>query len=305
MAVKRRNISDTADIALGAITQVALKNCAPFENCTTEINDIFVDKANFINIAMPMHNLIEYSDNYFDTSGSLWGFKRDEVTNNANVTNDDNAPSFKYNASNIGDTENIGTKNEVKIDVPLKYLSNFGRSLAIPLINCKVELSLKWIENCVLTTAAIANNATFQITDPKLYDPVITLSAEDNVELVKQLSEGFKISVYWSKYKVTDNRAVKIADANEEKYIRELLNSSYQGVKDCLFLLMIIQKVIIEFLIILIKNIFFQELKLRTTTSKLMEKTFMISHEMTPLSNMMKSDKYQQDKVTITQLVVC
>ena len=85
-------------------TQVAFKNCAPFKDCRTEINDTFVDYANFINITMPMYNLIEYSDNYSDTSGSLWDFKRDEIVNNANVTNDDNAPSFKYKASNIGNT---------------------------------------------------------------------------------------------------------------------------------------------------------------------------------------------------------
>ena len=84
-------------------TQVAFKNCAPFKDCRTEINDTFVDYADFINIAMPMYNLIEYSDNYSDTSGSLWGFKRDEIVN-ADVTNDDNAPSFKYRASIIGNT---------------------------------------------------------------------------------------------------------------------------------------------------------------------------------------------------------
>ena len=74
---------------------------------------------------MPMYNLIEYSDNYSDTSGSLWNFKRDEIINNANVTNDNNAPSFKYKASLIDNTENDGTKKGVKIAVPLKYLSNF------------------------------------------------------------------------------------------------------------------------------------------------------------------------------------
>ena len=92
ISVKRRNAADTADIALGAITQVAFKNCAPFEKCSTEIDGTPVDEGNFTNITMPMHNLIEYSDNYSDTSGSLWGFKRDDITNNANVTNDDNAP---------------------------------------------------------------------------------------------------------------------------------------------------------------------------------------------------------------------
>ena len=61
-------------------TRVVFKNCAPFKNCGTEVNNTFVDEENFINIAMPMHNLIEYSDNYSDTSGSLWGFERDGIT---------------------------------------------------------------------------------------------------------------------------------------------------------------------------------------------------------------------------------
>ena len=142
---------------------------------------------------MPMYNLIEYSDNYSDTSGSLWDFKRDEIINNADVTNDDNAPSFKYKANLIGNTENNGRKNGVKIAVPLKHLSNFWRSLEIPLINCKADLSLKRTENCVLSggenindAGAVANRgttATFKITDAKLYVPIVTLSAEDNAKL--------------------------------------------------------------------------------------------------------------------------
>ena len=178
-----------------------------------------------------MYNLIEYSGNCSDTSENLWGFKRDEIDNNANVTNGDIAPLFKYKAINIDNTESNGRKNGVKIAVPLKYLSNFWRSLEMSLINCKVELSLKWIENCVLTTAANANKAIFEITDAKLYVPIVTLSIEDNTKLWKLLGEGFKRSIYWNKYKVIDNRAVEIADNNEEKYIRELLDSSYQGVK--------------------------------------------------------------------------
>ena len=164
-----------------ANTKVAFKNCAPFKDCRTKINDTFVDYADFINIAMPMYNLIEDSDDYSDTSESLWGFKRDDVVNNADVTNNDHAPSFKYKASLTTNTEANVTKKGVKIAVPLKYLSNFWRSLEMPLINCKVELSLKWIENCVLTTAAIganananaagADSATFKITDAKLYVP--------------------------------------------------------------------------------------------------------------------------------------
>ena len=192
---------------LTAATQVLFKNCAPFEKCSTEIDGTLVDEADFINITMPMYNLIEYSDNYSDTSGSLWQFKRDEITNNADVSND-NAPSFKYKANLIGNTENNGTKNGVKIAVPLKYLSNFWRSLEMPLINCKVEISLKCIENCVLSTAEIdanadaigANSATLVVTDPKLYVPIVTLSAEYNVKLAKQLNERFKRPIYWNKY---------------------------------------------------------------------------------------------------------
>ena len=77
---------------------------------------------------MPINNLIEYSDNYSDTSGSLCIFKRDEIVNNVDMTNDNNAPSFKYKASLIGNTESDGTKNGVKVAVPLKYLSNFRRN---------------------------------------------------------------------------------------------------------------------------------------------------------------------------------
>ena len=82
----------------------------------------------FINITMPMYNLIEYSDNYSDTSGILWDFKRDEIVNNADVTNNDNAPSFKYKANLIGNTETNGTKKGVEMAVPLKYLKSFRRS---------------------------------------------------------------------------------------------------------------------------------------------------------------------------------
>ena len=67
-----------------------------------------------------MYNLIENSDNYSDTSGSFWGFKRDEIVDNADVTNDNNAPLFKYKASSIGNTENNRTKKEIQIAVPLK-----------------------------------------------------------------------------------------------------------------------------------------------------------------------------------------
>ena len=100
---------------------------------------------------MPMFNLIEYNDDYSDTSKSLWQFKRDEIVDNANVTVL-NLSSFKYKSNFVGYTDNNRDYNEIKIAVPLKYLRNFWRSLEIPSINCKVELSLTWIENFVLAT---------------------------------------------------------------------------------------------------------------------------------------------------------
>ena len=123
-----------------------------------ETDGTFVDYADFINIAMPMYNLIEYSGNYSDSSENLWEFKRDDTVINTDVTNNDNAPSFKYKARVISDSETNGTKNGVKIAVPLKYLSNFWRSLGMLLINCRVDFSLRLIENCVLTTTAIGAN---------------------------------------------------------------------------------------------------------------------------------------------------
>ena len=121
-------------------TKVAFKNCAPFNKCRTGINETFIDDVDFINITIPMYNVIEYSDNYFDTWGNLWNFKRDEIERDVDLTID-NASSFKYKANLIGNTENNGMKNGVKIAVPLKYLSNFWRSLEMPLI---VKLNFHW-----------------------------------------------------------------------------------------------------------------------------------------------------------------
>ena len=131
-------------------TDVAFKNCASFSTCKAETNDVFIDEANNIYIAMPIFNLIEYSNNYWDTSGSLWQFKRDEVPGeNADLTTD-NSQSFKYKIALVGKTANAvnNTNSSVKntkIAVPSKYLSNFWRSLEMPLINCKIHLELNWI----------------------------------------------------------------------------------------------------------------------------------------------------------------
>ena len=93
----------------------------------------------------------------------------------------------------------------------------------MPLINCKVELSLKWYERCLLTAAT---TAIFKITDAKLYVPVVTLSIEDNTKISKLLNKGFKRQVSWIKYKIIPSKKY---DANY--YIRERIDASDQGVK--------------------------------------------------------------------------
>ena len=102
-------------------------------------------------------------------------------------------------------------------------MSNFWRSLEIPLINCKVELSLRWYENCVLSNAA--GNSTFTMTDAKLYVPVVTLKTKDNTKLSKLLTEGFKRSVYWNEYKVILEKRY-----NANNNIRILIDPSFQGI---------------------------------------------------------------------------
>ena len=92
---------------------------------------------------MPLYSLIEYSDNYSKTSGSLWQYYRDEpaLDNNGNIVNfpSDNA-SFKFKAKIAGSTPNDGNSKYVEIAVPLKYFSNFWRTLEMSLINCQINL---------------------------------------------------------------------------------------------------------------------------------------------------------------------
>ena len=138
-----------------------------------------------------------------------------------NVTNNTSL-SFKYKSNLIGDTDADGAnrkKEHVKIAVPLKYLSNFWGSIEMPLINCKVELSLKGYEEYILSNSGDA--ATFTITDAKLYIPIVTLKTEDNTRLSKLLNEGFKRPIYWNEYKVIPE---KMYAANEN--IRILIDPS-------------------------------------------------------------------------------
>ena len=185
--------------------KVIFKNCAPFTNCISEINNTQIDNAKDIDIVMPMYNLIEYSDNYAKTTGSLWQYCKDIPARNANddiviFAENNTTDSFKFKAKITGQTENDGTK-DVEVMIPLKYLSNFWRTLEMPLINCEVNLILTWSSNCVLIATAIQNQAaTFAIIDTKLYVPIVTLSTQENTKFLQQLKSGFKRVINLNKY---------------------------------------------------------------------------------------------------------
>ena len=172
---------------------VAFRNFAPFTNCISEINNTQVDNAKDIDIVMPMYNLIEYSDNYAKTTGSLWQYFRDEPDYNI-----EDSESFKSKIKITGKTPDDDNEKDVEIMVPLKYLSNFWRTLEMPLINCEVNLILPWSSTCVVTDSNGAG--TFEITDTKLYVPAVTLSTQENTKLLQQLKSGVKRVINWNKY---------------------------------------------------------------------------------------------------------
>ena len=117
--------------------KVIFKNCAPFTDCIIEINNRQVDNPKNIDIVMPMYNLIEYSDSYSKTSGSLWQYcKEIPAVNNAENFVDFNGAnatdSFNFKTKITGQTDNNGRIDNVEIMVPLKYLSNFWQTLEMP-----------------------------------------------------------------------------------------------------------------------------------------------------------------------------
>ena len=207
-------------------TRLALKNCTPFTKCNLEINYEHVDTAEKLDIVMPMYNLIEYSDNYQDSSATLYQYKRDESPEDDAVADltADNSDSFKYNVTEVAGNAAGVRRLNVKVVVPLKYLSNFFRLLEMPLINCKIKLNLTWKKGCVLSTGA--GEAVFIINDRKLYVPVVTLSKEDNKDFIEQKNKKFQRSIYWNEYKTKEIN--EDADANVFKYIN--LYPSFQGV---------------------------------------------------------------------------
>ena len=108
--------------------------------------------------------------------------------------------------------------------VPLKYLSNFWRTLEMPLINCEVNLILTWSSTCVLIATNTPNqNATFAITDTKLYVPVVTLPTQENTKFFQRLKSGFKRIINWNKYLSTPESLAQSPNLNH------LTESSFQG----------------------------------------------------------------------------
>ena len=138
---------------------------------------------------MPTYNLIEYSDNNPKTSGRVWQYYKDipavDVNNDNTIINfngNDTTDSFNFKAKITGQTNDDGEINGVEIMVPLKYLSNFWKTLEMPLINCEIELILDWWVNCVIINTNKANQVpTSTITETNLYFPVVTLSTQDNL----------------------------------------------------------------------------------------------------------------------------
>ena len=161
-----------------------------------------VDDVHDIGVVMPMYNLIKYSDNYSKSSGILWQYCRDEPT--VNVSNseivDFNAvnattSSFKIKEIITDKTSSNGRKSFVAM-VPLKYLSNFWRTLEMSKCNCEINTCLNWFKECVIVATAVANQGTtFSIIDTKHYVSVVTLSTQDNAKLPKQLESGFKRTI--------------------------------------------------------------------------------------------------------------
>ena len=200
--------------------ELTLKKNAPFISCISKINNELAENAEDLDIVMPIYNLLEYSKNYEKTSG-FFNYYRDEPSeitigagSNAINISIRNSKSFDYKTNIIGNLDNgENEKDDVEIAIPLKCLGNFWRSLDIPLINCEITLILSWYKECVLVgrafrgpPAAAANrinsptDAKFEITDCKLYVPVVTLSAENDKKLLEQLKSVFRRSIKWNKY---------------------------------------------------------------------------------------------------------
>ena len=194
----RSNLCDYADayiLVKGTITITGNEGPEPDPNAPrTAAQLLEARQANeYIDIVMPMYNLIEYTDNCSKTSGGLWQYYKDEPNDNLA-----DSESFKAKVKITGNIPADGNTKDIEIIVPLKYLSNFWRTLEMRLIDCEVNLIITWSKDCVITNSTGAGK--FEIEDTRLYVSVVTLSTQDNVKLLQQLKSGFKRTINWNKY---------------------------------------------------------------------------------------------------------
>ena len=161
-----------------------------------------------------MYNLTEYSDNYSKTSGTLWQYYKDDPNDNT-----EQSESFKSKIRMAGKTPADDNTKDVEIVVPLKYLSNFWRTLEMSLITSVVELII------TLCLFFCNRRKQFAVTQTKLYVSVVALSTEDNAKLLQQLKSNFKRKITWNKY---ESSIKKFA---QSRYLNYVINPSFQGVK--------------------------------------------------------------------------
>ena len=222
--------------------ELTLKNNVPFISRISKINGELVENAEDLDIVMPMYNLLEYSKNYEKTLGSFFNYYRDEqkehtigAGNNAINISIKNSKSFDYKTKIIGSLDaGEDKKEDVTIVIPLKYLGNSWRSLDIPLINCEITLILSLYKEYVLVgrafrgpPAAAINSpidANFEITDCKLYVPVVILSAENDNKLLEQLKSGFRRSIKRNKY------MSQMSNQNKNNNLNYLIDTTFSNV---------------------------------------------------------------------------
>ena len=217
------------------LTRVAIKNCNPFK-----LNGEQADTAENLDLTMNLYNMLEYSDNYADTTGSLYQYKRPEPRDaNGNVVNlGTTLSSFKYQSGLVQkqlttpNSENVPANTHpnfanvhriwknIKIVVPLKYISNLFRNYM------ELYMELNWTKYSVLCNQN--QNSIFQIRKGELYIPVVTLNTENNNKLKELLSKGFKRTVVWNAY---NSRIEKVTiPQNDNMFRRTTLDTSFQGV---------------------------------------------------------------------------
>ena len=204
-------LADASNENVKAEKDVTNKINASFRSCISKINNALIDDAEDLDIVLLMHNLLEYIQKYSMTLGCLWNYYRgefDDVDGNAS-----DGKSFIYKTKIVGNTPerpaNEGDANRrpvstlnVEVTIPLKYPSDFWRSLELALTNCEIELDLSWSKDCVLIEQN--NNITgvnFFITSTKLYVVVVTLSINDNIKFLENMKQGFKRTISWNKYR--------------------------------------------------------------------------------------------------------